>query len=842
MSQYSGQTSFSGQSNYPGQSDLSVTPREEKIRKLARRAAAEGMVLLENNGVLPLAEGAALALFGRGARYTIKGGTGSGDVNSRNTITVDEGLRSAGFRIVNTAWLDRYDALFAQAKQQWEETIYAALGSERDPHKLYQTYASTPVELPEIPIQPEDAAGADAIVYVISRVSGEFADRHTEKNDYYLSDREEAELQTLGSFGLPVIILLNVGGVMDLGFTEQYRTDALLLMSQPGSEGGNAAADILSGKVNPSGRLTDTWAVRYEDYPSSATFSHRNGNLSEEYYTEGIYVGYRYFDAFEVAPRYPFGYGLSYTTFACEPCGAEVSGRCVTVRLSVKNTGSVPGRQVIQLYAACPSGELITERKRLVAFGKTALLAPDETATLSLSFDLEALSSYHEGQSAYLLQAGTYGLFAGENAQSLIPAAALSLAHNVLTCQLSPICEQMEALKELCPEKPDMDLSRYHFPLPVIDITTACESIPASASKHPKPDPASSASAIKARQILSTMTLRDKACLTVGARSAMAGEIVGSQAHSVPGAAGETVSFASLGIPAMVLADGPAGVRIDADYEIDPATGEIYRPKDRFEMLELRFFGKRIRHEGAEVRYQITTAIPIGTLLAQSYDTDLVEDIGAAIADELQAFHIAVWLAPGMNLHRNPLCGRNFEYYSEDPVLSGSMAAAITLGVQSKPGVGVSIKHFACNNQEDNRMHVNEIISERTLRELYLKGFEIAVKTADPLTIMTSYNRINGVHSANSYDLCTTVARQEWGFRGYIMTDWSTTSGGGSHAAKCILAGNDLIMPGTDSDIQEIIDSVEGKRLPRLTEARLDESVLRLIRTALLCEEGLTWG
>ena len=842
MSQYSAQSPFSGRSAYPGQSDLSVSPREEKIRRLARRAAAEGMVLLENNGVLPLRESAALALFGRGARYTIKGGTGSGDVNSRNTITVDQGLRNAGFQIVNSAWLDRYDTLYAQARQRWEESVYAAAGPDRDPKKLYQAHASTPLPLPEIPISPEDVAGADAIVYVISRVSGEFADRHAEKNDYYLSEQEETELQTLGGFGLPVVVLLNTGGIMDLGFTGQYRTDALLLMSQPGSEGGNAVADILSGRVNPSGRLTDTWAVHYEDYPSSATFSHRNGNLTEEYYTEGIYVGYRYFDAFEIAPRYPFGYGLSYTSFSCEPLDAALSGRTVTVRVSVKNTGSEPGRQVIQLYAACPSGELVTERKRLVAFGKTALLTPGNTATLSLSFDLEALSSYHEGQSAYLLQAGTYGLFAGENAQALVPAVTLSLARTVLVRQLTPICEQMEALKELCPEKPDMDLTRRAFPLPEIDITAACEAIPASVSGRPARDPASASSEIKARQILSTMTLKDKACLAVGARSAMAGEIVGSQAHSVPGAAGETVAFPSLGIPAMVLADGPAGVRIDADYEINPENGEIYRPRDWFEMLERRFFGKEFRHEGAEIRYQIATAIPIGTLLAQSFDTDLVEDVGAAVADELQAFHIAVWLAPGMNLHRNPLCGRNFEYYSEDPVLSGSMAAAITLGVQSKPGVGVSIKHFACNNQEDNRMHVNEIISERTLRELYLKGFEIAVKTADPLTIMTSYNRINGVHSANSYDLCTTVARKEWGFRGFIMTDWSTTSGGGSHAAKCILAGNDLIMPGTDSDIREIMDAVEGKRLPHLPEARLDESVLRLIRAALLCEEGLTWG
>ena len=821
--------------HYPGQLNLDVSPREEKIRALSRKAAAEGMVLLENKGILPLEQGAKIALFGRGARYTIKGGTGSGDVNSRNTITVDQGLRGAGFRIVNSDYLDRYDALFAESRRKWEKAVYEAAGPDRDPRKLYHAHASMLLELPDLPIHPEDVSGADAAVYVISRISGEFADRHAEKGDYFLSDREEAELGFLGSLGLPVIVLLNVGGVIDVSFTERFRTDALLLMSQAGSEGGNAVADVLCGNVNPCGRLTDTWAYRYEDYPSSADFSHRNGNLTEEYYTEGIYVGYRYFDSFGVRPRYPFGYGLSYTDFSCEVCGAELKGREIAVRVKVRNTGSRPGRQVVQLYAACPSGELTTERKRLTAFGKTGVLAPGAEETLTLSFAADRLAVYHEGRSAYLLQAGEYGIFAGENAAVLIPAVRLSVKETVLLEQLTPVCELMETLKEIRPENPDEDLGRFSFPCPCIDITEAAKLPAAQAAAETDGERAARE---KAAAIASGMTLHDKACLVVGARSAMAGEIVGVQAMSVPGAAGETVSFADYGIPGMVLADGPAGVRINADYEIDPGTGEIIQPKDWFEMLERRFFNKVVRHEGTELRYQITTAIPIGTLLAQSFDTALVEEVGRAIADELRAFGIAVWLAPGMNIHRNPLCGRNFEYYSEDPLVSGLMAAAITRGVQHEPGVGVSIKHFACNNQEDNRMHVNEMITERTLREIYLKGFEIAVKTAAPMTIMTSYNRINGVHSANSYDLCTVVARQEWGFRGYIMTDWSTTNGGGSNAAKCIAAGNDLVMPGKDSDIREIEDAVEGKRLPHLPEAKLDESVIRLISAALICEEA----
>ncbi|MBR7175286.1 MAG: glycoside hydrolase family 3 C-terminal domain-containing protein [Clostridia bacterium] len=816
---------------YPGQKNQEVSPREEMIRRISREAAAEGMVLLENRGVLPLKAGTRLGLFGRGARYTIKGGTGSGDVNSRNTISVWEGLKNAGFEIVNEDYLERYDRLFQKSLKEWETEVYRAAGPNRDAHAFYIAHAATMPALPEIQITAGDTAGADVLIYVISRISGEFADRHAEKGDYALSDRESAELETLGAMGKPVIVLLNVGGIIDLSFQEKIRTDAILLMSQAGSEGGNAVADVLSGKVNPSGKLTDTWARRYEDYPSSATFAHRNGNLIEEAYTEGIYVGYRYFDSFGVRPRYPFGYGLSYTRFTSAPVRAALEGTTVTVQVQVRNTGDISGKQVIQAYAACPDGALQTEAKRLVAFGKTKLLQPGEAEELALRFELDALTVWHEGHAAWMLQAGIYCILTGEDAEHVCPAVQLQLTETIETEKLSNICELQEALKEIRPEKPAQ--AWKEFPAGTLDITDAAKALAAGRNQSAAPAAIPDEIRQQAEAIAARMSLRDKACLVVGARSALAGEIVGTQAHSVPGAAGETVTFTEYGIPGMVLADGPAGLRLNPRYGINPETGKIYEPKDRFEMLEIRFFGKEFLHEGEEVRFQFATAIPIGTLLAQSYDTGLVERVGEAIAEEMKAFGVTVWLAPGMNIHRNPLCGRNFEYYSEDPVLSGKMAAAITRGVQKTPGIGVSIKHFAANNQEENRMHVNELISERALREIYLKGFEIAVKTSNPLTIMTSYNRINGVHSANNYDLCTTAARKEWGFQGFIMTDWSTTNGGGSSAAKCIMAGNDLVMPGTNSDIQEILDALEGKRLPHLTEEKLNESVIRLIRVAL---------
>ena len=776
---------------YPGQATNEVTERETRIRAVARKAAAEGMVLLENNGILPLKAGMKIALYGQGARYTIKGGTGSGDVNSRNTVTVDAGLREAGFRIVNDDYLDRFDEAYAKSLKEREAEVYRAAGNDRDPKKLYHANATIQTKLPELPILAEDAAEAEAVIYVISRISGEFADRHAEKGDYYLSDREKNDLEAISGFGKPVVVLLNVGGIVDLSFLEENRVDALLLMSQAGSEGGNALADVLSGRVNPSGRLTDTWALRYEDYPSAETFSHRNGNLEEEYYTDGIFVGYRYFDSFDVKPRYPFGYGLSYTSFGYEVTGAELKGTRVTVRVKVSNSGSAAGREVIQLYAACPSGRLITERKRLTAFGKTGLLQPGEEETLSLSFELDQLSVYHEGRSAWILQGGEYGIFAGENAQAVKPAVRLKLSETAVTEQLSAVCELKEALKEICPEKPDMDLVGIAFPVPEIDITAAAGAVTAKRREQATgycPDPET---VREAAEIAKKMTLRDKACLVVGARSALAGEIVGSQANKIPGAAGETVAFENYGIPAMVLADGPAGVRVNREYEIDSATGSIIQPKDWFEMLEIRFFGKKIRHEEAELRYQFATAIPIGTMLAQAFDPELVQEVGEAVAEELRAFRIAVWLAPGMNIHRNPLCGRNFEYYSEDPLVSGVTAAAMTRGVQKEPGVGVSIKHFACNNQEDNRMHVNEHITERTLREIYLKGFEIAVKESPLKYIMSSYNLVNGTQTSENKDLLTEILRNEWGFKGMVMTDW----GNNSQPYKEVLAGNNTKMP-----------------------------------------------
>lgn len=828
---------------YPGTLTDEVSEREKYGRAVARKAAAEGFVLLENDGVLPLSPEARIALYGTGARYTIKGGTGSGDVNSRDNVTVEQGLLDQGFTIVNTDYLDAYDREYRAAYEEWKAAIYEE--GQGDSEKFYAAHARLKLNAPAgEPITKDTVHPADVAVYILSRTSGEGADRYEAEGDYYLSGSEREQLSAITSVYEKTVIILNIGGVIDLGFLDDYSVSALLYMSQAGIEGGNAIADVLSGQVTPSGKLTDTFAYHYADYPSSAAFSHNNGNTIEEFYTDGIYVGYRYFDTFGVKVRYPFGYGLSYTQFAQEITGTELNGCDVSVKVRVCNTGSFAGKQIIQLYAACPAVEQDKECKRLVAFGKTGLLAPGAEEELCLSFNLMQLASYRTAKAAYYLEKGEYILLAATSAVDYKAALRLTLANTVKVQQLTNICQLFDRMEEIVPDRIKREENAAHLAeisvgCPVIAIDAAVEALIKEESATCVTPALDKHLFERAREITAALSAEEKVRLVTGERSAMSNEIVGAAANTVPGAAGETVKIEKYGIQNMVLADGPAGIRVQQRYEINPADGEIYG-LNRYQTLENRFFGVLPIYEGAESRYQFATAIPVGTLLAQSFDLGLMEEVGEMIAGELKEFGIHCWLAPGMNIHRNPLCGRNFEYYSEDPLVSGLMAAAITRGVQHVSGVGTTIKHFACNNQEDSRFNVTSNISERALREIYLKGFEIAVETSQPMAIMTSYNRVNSIHTANSYDLCTMVARGEWGFAGFIMTDWNTTTVANSaYASKCILAGNDLIMPGSEQDREEILDALYERKDVCLPMEKLDESVARMVYSALkYCSEG----
>ena len=534
----------------------------------------------------------------------------------------------------------------------------------------------------------------------------------------------------------------------------------------------------------------------------------------KEYYEEGIFVGYRYFDTFQVPVRYGFGYGLSYTDFAIAAGAVSVSALGtmdpkVTVEVTVKNTGDTyAGKEVVQIYASCPQGELVKEFRRLAGFGKTKLLAPGEEQQMRITFPLYQLASYSEDQAAWILEPGKYGIWVGNELNTSVLSGALELDQEAVMVQCENICPLKEELNEIMPfaRKVQARELAWHEELKakgIAPVAVKAADIPTEKVAYQQiPDVLPG----KAGEIVEQMSEDQLVQMATGDPGKDQSNALGSAGISVPGSAAETPLVAAKepwNVASIALADGPAGLRLKKEYQVDD--GRIV-PTDFLAALEGGFFAEEQVKRGASY-YQYCTAIPVGTLLAQTWNLEMVQELGEMIGHEMELFGVTLWLAPGMNIHRNPLCGRNFEYYSEDPLLAGMMAASMTLGVQKVPGCGTTIKHYACNNQEDNRMGSDSVLSERTLREIYLKGFEIAVKDAQPMSIMTSYNLINGVHAANCYDTCTKAARDEWGFAGAIMTDWTTTNvqiQGECTAAGCMRAGNDMVMPGMEEDHENI--------------------------------------
>lgn len=806
-------------------------PYEALHAALARRAAAEGMVLLKNEEhTLPLAAGSKLALFGAGASQTVKGGTGSGDVNERASVSIYQGLLDAGYDITTKAWLEEYERCCDAARRAWKQAILEEqlelAKTYGMAHSFFVAYSHHPFTMPAgAPVYKTDA---DTALYVIGRNAGENADRHAAAGDYFLSAEEHQMLADLCGLYEKVVVIVNAGGVIDLSFLDEFSAiRAVLVASQPGMEGGHAVADVLGGAVNPSGKLTDTWAFNYSDYPNAATFSHNNGNVEQELYQEGIYVGYRYFDSFEVPARYGFGCGMSYTSFAIEAAAVSAApDGSVTVQARVTNTGAAAGREVVQVYAALPDGKLEKEARRLVAFAKTGLLAPGASETLALAFGPDRLESYDEETAAWLLEAGTYGIYVGASLGESKLAAALRLPQDKVLARVQNLCPLQQALAPLRLPA-EKRAARYAALLAAARAVPNLEydlaAVQTRIVNYSVDEPADEATAL-----VDTLSTEQLVQLSTGDPGRGQGAALGSSGSSVPGSAAETSSCAlHEGVANIVLADGPAGLRLTQTYYVKAGAAVPAAMNMNFEH---GYFYDGPEPEG-EKRYQFCTAVPVGTLLAQTWDMALLEEVGAMVGEEMEEFGVQLWLAPGMNIHRNPLCGRNFEYFAEDPLVSGKCAAAITRGVQSHPGIGTTIKHYACNNQEDNREGSDSILTERTLREIYLKGFEIAVQEAKPFSIMTSYNLINGVHAANNYDLCTKAARCEFGFDGVIMTDWTTTNKGDDcTAAGCIRAGNDIIMPGMAMDHENLRrELAEGT----LTLAELKRCVARLVRVVL---------
>ena len=750
-----------------------VTASDEH-RALSRRAAREGIVLLKNDdSVLPLVKGTSLALFGKGCADYVKGGGGSGDVFISSCRNIIDGLEE-------------------REKEGVIRLFHPTIDFYRDYVTSEYAGGASPglVKEPELdPAMVEEARSfTDTAVIVISRYSGENWDRIAEgapifsteegtkallemqaavfeHGDFYLSDAERAMVDKVVSAFPRVIVLLNTGGVMDVSWiADDPRIQGAMHVFQGGMEGGPAVADILLGYDSPSGRLTDTYARRLEDYPSTDGF---HESLDYVEYREDVYVGYRYFSTIPGAEEkvvYPFGYGLSYTSFRIGKTEGSNKDLDVTISVDVENKGGYAGRDVVEIYAVPPAGRIGKPKRVLCGFGKTGRLEPGGKECLSISFSLANIATYDEygiiSKASFILEKGKYSFLISDDGSSFVEAGfSFDLADDVIVSKHKPYCAPhrlsrvMEAdgsWKELVQDDASGPKSAFGRRTPeemdfIKPGIMALERIPESVEIPQLDDVADGR--ISAEGFVDSLPVDVLIDLCGGKPNRGVANTYGIGGHE------------EYGIFNLLTADGPAGLRIL------PRCGIT------------------------------TTAWPIETMLASTWDTALVGEVGNAGALEVKENNIGVWLCPAVNIHRSPLCGRNFEYYSEDPLLSGIIGSAFVKGVQ-KNGIGVSLKHFACNNKETNRKDSDSRVSERALREIYLRQFEIIIRESDPFSVMCSYNMLNGTRVSENHDLLTGILREEWGYKGIVVSDWWT------HGEDYLelLAGVNVKMPTSFSD------------------------------------------
>ncbi len=724
--------------------------------KVARMAVAEGIVMLKNEeGVLPLVSGCKISLFGRSQLNYYKSGTGSGGmVNTAYVTGIKEAFISDSRYMLNEQLLKVYE--------NW---------SEEHPFVTGKGWAQEPWFQEEMPVSKELAEEArkfsDTAIIIIGRTAGEDKDNLTEEGSYFLTETEEKMLENVCNTFEHTIVLLNVGNIIDMKWVEKYQPSAVLYVWQGGQEGGNGVLDVLSGDVSPSGRLTDTIARDIADYPSTAYY----GDDERNFYKEDIYVGYRYFSTF--APEkviYPFGFGLSYTTFEKS---TEVTGNpaeSIKVKIQVKNTGKFTGKEIVQIYCQAPQGLLGKPVKALCGFSKTKYLAPGESQMITVDIPAYYLASYDDSGitgniSCYVLEEGNYAFYLGENVRDTEEIAVFNCHKTIVLEQLEEALAPVLSFERMKPgiqrDKDIYEMVWDEVPVRTVDpkqrrMERMPEEYPYTGNKGYKLGDVDSGK-VSMKEFIAQLSDEELCCIVRG--EGMCSPKV------TPGTAGAfggvTDSLADYGIPIGCCADGPSGIRMDCGT--------------------------------------IAFAMPCGTALACTFNTALVEELYEWEGLELRKNQIESLLGPGMNIHRNPLNGRNFEYFSEDPLLTGKMASAQLWGMQ-KYGVTGTIKHFACNNQEHRRDFVDAVVSERALREIYLKGFEVAVKEGQARSIMSTYGPLNGLWTAGSYDLLTTILRKEWGYRGIVMTDWwAKANDEGEEAtiqnvAAMIRAQNDLYM------------------------------------------------
>ncbi len=737
-----------------------VTACREHI-DISRQAAAEGMVLLKNEEeTLPLERGQKIAIFGKAQADYVKGGGGSGDVRPPYEVNLLEGLQGKSVSV------------YAPVSAYYAEYVRQQRSQGKQPGWIPE---------PELAQELLDGARAftDTAIVVLCRYSKESVDRTgaPQDGDFYLSEAEETMVsQVLAAFPRTVLVL-NTGGMMDTcWFKDDPRVGAALLAWQGGMEGGRAMADILCGDVNPSGHLTDTFAVDFDAYPSSKGF-----NESDLYveYQEDIFVGYRYFETLPGAAEkvcYPFGWGLSYTDFALTQASLERGKMGMTLKATVLNTGKRSGKQVLQLYCQPPQGKLGKASRVLVGFEKTRLLAPGESQELTVFAEFDKLASFDDRgavcANAWILEKGQYCFYLGENVRDAeLLGDTLDLDKDMIWQRLSEKCAPQNLTRRLQADGSWVDTLQPKAQREPFTYTDDPE-LPTNARETPPPEAFWEVEQTNGRIPLRKQ-LRDVHQGKITLDQLLDDMSDAEQVHLLCGqpnrGPANTFGWGNLpnfGVPNAMTADGPAGLRF-------------------LKLIDVK-----------------TTAFPCATLLACTWNRELVEEVGRCGAREVKEQGMAIWLTPAANIHRSPLCGRNFEYYSEDPLVSGEMAAAMVRGIQSQ-GVAASLKHFACNNKEVNRKNSDSILSCRALREIYLKGFEICVKTADPWSIMSSYNLINGVNASENKELLTDILRGEWGYEGLVMTDWW---GHSDHHLE-VLAGNDVKMPGGfPARLQEALD------------------------------------
>ena len=761
----------------------------DRYLELAAQAAAEGIIMLRNESdTLPLPKEEEIALFGRIQLHYYKSGTGSGGMVNVSKVTgILDGLLEAGVQV--------YQPLLS-VYREWDEA---------HPYDLGSGWGGEPWSQEEMPLDEatviDAAAHCRRAVVVIGRTAGEEQDNRAEAGSYLLTESEEEMLRIVCAYFEKVIVLLNTGNLIDLSFIDKYNPDSVLLVWQGGMTGGTGTAAVLTGQVSPSGKLPDTAAYELSDYPSDRYFHGKDKNI----YAEDIYVGYRYFETF--APdrvRFPFGFGLSYTTFSVKTESFSQSrNEELNLDVTVLNTGRYAGKEVVQVYCEPPQGKLGQPKRILVAFRKTDTLNPGDsselniTCTLPVSYDDSGASGYAH---AWVREAGEYRFYAGADVRSAAYCGSVNITETACIRQCEQAMAPVEAFQRMRPvQRNDVLILGYEdVPLNTVnEPERRLKALPQAAESDGGSYQLSDVLANHCTLTQFIAQLSDTELCQIVRGEGMGSPRVTAGTASAFG--GVTDALTAYGIPAGCCSDGPSGMRLDCGTK--------------------------------------AFSLPNGTMLASTFNTELISKLFSCVGLEMAANRVDCLLGPGMNIHRHPLNGRNFEYFSEDPVLTGEIASAVLSGLHSA-GVEGTIKHCCGNNQETNRHFLDSVVSERALREIYLEGFRIAVQKGGAKSIMTTYGSVNGLWTAGNYDLCTQIIRKEWGFDGFLMTDWWANINERGKApdrnlfASMVRAQNDVYMVCADSADHED-DLTKALENGTLTRAELQRSAANICRFLL---------